>query len=197
MCSGRSGGVGSRDGRCTVCGLGERGRAGTCCPSLPLSRVPAQGFELWECLPEKKKRGVKRCQREARSGKGEQQEQVVVSWELSEHRVLVKAVQFGDTGNTQPSPLGQHSGLWNEMAPVCEEKEWHCLAFPASLSSTQFLLHFKCVFFPQSSLFHCFVSLCVNPSPSCLQNSCAQTQQMLKGRTGTTLDAISILLKDH
>lgn len=73
---------------------------------------------------------------------------MVVSWELSEHRVLVKAVQFGDTGNTQPSPLGQHSRLWNEMAPVCEEKEWHCLAFPASLSSTQFLLHFKCVFSP-------------------------------------------------
>lgn len=53
------------------------------------------------------------------------------------------------------------------------------------------------LFPPLSSLFHCFVSLCVNPSPACLQNSCAQTQQMLKGRTGTTLDAISILLKDH
>lgn len=90
------------------------------------------------------------------------------------------------------------------MAPVCEGKEWHCLPFPASLSSTQLLLHFKCAFSPQSllfpplsSLFHPFVSLCVNPSPACLQNSCAQTQQMLKGRTGTTLDAISILLKDH
>lgn len=50
---------------------------------------------------------------------------------------------------------------------------------------------------PPSSLFHPFVWLCVSPSPACLQNSCAQTQQMLKGKTGTTLDAISILLKDH
>lgn len=89
------------------------------------------------------------------------------------------------------------------MALVCE-KEWHCFPFPTSLSSPQLLLHFKRVLFPQpflfpplSSPFHPFVSLCVNPSPSCLQNSCAQTQQMLKGKTGTTLDAISILLKDH
>lgn len=43
----------------------------------PSSLVPAQGFELWECLPEKT-RGVKWCQREARSGEGEQQGQVVV-----------------------------------------------------------------------------------------------------------------------
>lgn len=87
------------------------------------------------------------------------------------------------------------------MVPAREEKEWHC--FPASLSSTQLLLHFKCAFSPQSLLFPPlfslppFVWLCVNPSPACLQNSCAQTQQMLKGKTGATLDAISILLKDH
>lgn len=32
---------------------------------------------------------------------------------------------------------------------------------------------------------------------ACLQDASAQTQQMLKGKTGATLDAISILLKDH
>lgn len=48
-----------------------------------------------------------------------------------------------------------------------------------------------------SSLYYPFVFLCFNPLPMCLQDASAQTQQMLKGKTGTTLDAISILLKDH
>lgn len=63
--------------RSRTVGAGERGRAAACCPLLPLSPLPSQGFELWRCLPAEK--GVKRCQREAGMEKGERLRQVVLS----------------------------------------------------------------------------------------------------------------------
>lgn len=55
--------------RSRTVGAGERGHAAACCPLLPLSPLPSQGFELWRCLPAEK--GVKRCQREAGTEKKE------------------------------------------------------------------------------------------------------------------------------
>lgn len=73
---------------------------GLAAPSLPLSTVPAQGFELWERLPEKK-RAVKPCQKEGRDGEGEQQELLVVSWELSESGLS----SLGTQGTSSHLPL--------------------------------------------------------------------------------------------
>lgn len=67
------------------------------------------------------------------------------------------------------------------------------LLFP-SLHSALFHLIFQ-AFSRASPLSHPFVSF--RPLPVCLQDASAQTQQMLKGKTGAPLDAISILLKDH
>lgn len=89
------------------------------------------------------------------------------------------------------------------MVLTYDEKEWRGFPFPTSLTSVQLFLHFKCLgFFPNRFSCHpsALPSFCLSlfhPLPTCLQNASAQTQQMLKGKTGTTQDAISILLKDH